>query len=81
MQSKDKILSRRTLLRIAGGIALTASATGAYAAATGFVSTAAETAKFFGAGAGKLRKSADTRREMTRPHWRIPHIAAEWSYV
>ena len=32
MQSKDKILSRRTLLQIATGVALTASATGAVAA-------------------------------------------------
>ena len=58
-------------------------ATGAYAAATGFLSTAAETAKFFAGLAPESSESllsVDSRREMTRPHWRVPHIAGERSY-
>ena len=57
--------------------------TGAYAPATGVLSTAAETARFF---AQLAPDSADSvlsvasRREMTRPHWRVPHAAAERSY-
>lgn len=58
-------------------------ATGHYAAATGFLSTAAETARFFAgldpAATGGILSSA-SRREMTRPHWRVPHAPQERSY-
>ncbi|MBR0778597.1 beta-lactamase family protein [Bradyrhizobium diazoefficiens] len=47
----------------------------AMASATGFVATAGDTARFFAQLAPNARKSvlsAASRREMTRPHWRIP---------
>ena len=58
-------------------------ATGHYAPATGFLSTPAETARFFALldpGAPASFLSPASRREMTRPHWRVPHAAAERSY-
>ena len=58
-------------------------ATGAYAPATGVLSTAAETARFFAQLAPDSTDSIlspASRREMTRPHWRVPHSAVERSY-
>ncbi len=57
--------------------------TGAMAPAAGFVSTAADLARFFArlapdAAAGPL--SAASRREMTRRHWRVPHPVFETGY-
>ena len=57
--------------------------TGHYAPATGFLSTAAETARFFGQldpAAADSILSAGSRREMTRAHWRVPHAAVERHY-
>ena len=57
--------------------------THALAAATGFVSTAADLARYFSllhpAGRGRLL-SKTARREMTRRHWRVPHSAIERYY-
>ncbi len=57
--------------------------TDALAAATGFVSTAADLARWF----AQLDPAAETsiltpasRREMTRPQWRDPHAALDRSY-
>ena len=69
-------LGRRTV--IAGDMA-----TNAFAAATGFLSTAADTAWFFAQLAPDSPDSilsAASRREMTRAHWRVPHAAVERSY-
>jgi CubicO group peptidase (beta-lactamase class C family) len=58
-------------------------ATDAVAPAGGFVSTAADLARFFAQLAPDARKSvlsAASRREMTRPHWRIPAAAFSQSY-
>lgn len=57
--------------------------TRAMAAAAGFVSTAADLARFFArlapnAAASPL--SAASRREMTRRHWRVPHPVFEMGY-
>jgi CubicO group peptidase (beta-lactamase class C family) len=57
--------------------------TNALAAATGFVSTAADLARFFGRlipGAPGSPLSDAARREMTRGQWRDPHSAIERSY-
>jgi CubicO group peptidase (beta-lactamase class C family) len=58
-------------------------ATNALVAATGFVSTAGDLARFF----ARLSPSAETglltaasRREMTRPQWRNPHSALKLHY-
>ena len=51
------------------------NATHALTSAAGFVSTAADTARFFAQlapNAGRSVLSAGSRREMTRKHWRIP---------
>jgi D-alanyl-D-alanine carboxypeptidase len=57
--------------------------THALAAATGFVSTAADLARFFASLAPTARKSvlsAASRREMTRRLWRDPHSSLERWY-
>ncbi len=57
--------------------------TNALASATGFVSTAGELARFFSQldpDAGKSVLSVESRREMTRPHWRVPDISVERHY-
>ncbi len=57
--------------------------TRALAAATGFVATAADIARFFGQldpAASNSILSTASRREMTRPHWRIPGMEAERHY-
>lgn len=59
------------------------NSTHALASATGFISTAADLARFFNQLAPKARKSVLTpasRREMVRRQWRIPHIPAERYY-
>lgn len=53
------------------------------AAATGFVSTAADLARFFHQLAPNARRSVlsvASRREMTRAHWRVPHSVVERWY-
>ncbi len=58
-------------------------ATGAMAPAAGFVSTAADLARFFARlapDAAGSPLSAASRREMTRRHWRVPHPAFEMGY-
>lgn len=55
----------------------------ALASATGFVSTATELARFFSQldpDAKKSFLSVESRREMTRPHWRVPDISIEQHY-
>jgi CubicO group peptidase (beta-lactamase class C family) len=55
----------------------------AMAAAAGFVSTAADTARFFGQLAPNAKRrviSASSRREMTRKQWRNPHASLEAYY-
>jgi CubicO group peptidase (beta-lactamase class C family) len=57
--------------------------THALAAATGFVSTAADLARYFNLLHPKARwgvLSPAARREMTRRHWRIPHSSLERHY-
>ncbi|HEY5072189.1 MAG TPA: serine hydrolase domain-containing protein [Caulobacteraceae bacterium] len=57
--------------------------TSALAAATGFISTAADLARFFGQLAPNAAKSVlslASRREMTRPQWRDPFTQLERSY-
>jgi D-alanyl-D-alanine carboxypeptidase len=57
--------------------------TQALTAATGFVSTAADLARFFGSLSPQARKSVlsvASRKEMTRPHWREPHASVERWY-
>jgi CubicO group peptidase (beta-lactamase class C family) len=57
--------------------------TGDMASATGFVSTAADLARFYGSllpSAGASCLSAASRREMTRRHWRDAHSALERYY-
>ena len=57
--------------------------TDALAAATGFVSTAADLAKWFAQLVPDAEASiltAASRREMTRPQWRDPHAALDRSY-
>lgn len=57
--------------------------TRALGAATGFISTAADLAQFFGSLSPLARKSVlsvASRREMTRPQWREPHATAERWY-
>jgi CubicO group peptidase (beta-lactamase class C family) len=57
--------------------------TRALAAATGFVSTAADLARFFGRlapGAAASLLSPESRREMVRAHWRTPHSQQERHY-
>jgi CubicO group peptidase (beta-lactamase class C family) len=57
--------------------------TNAMASATGFVSTAADVARFFAQLAPNARRSplaAGSRREMTRKHWRNPHATMEGYY-
>ncbi len=57
--------------------------THALAAATGFVSTAGDLARFFGQlspGAAHSVLSAASRREMARRHWRTPHAQVERHY-
>ncbi len=59
------------------------NSTHALASATGFISTAADLARFFNQLAPKAKTSilsAASRREMVRGQWRIPHIAGELSY-
>jgi hypothetical protein len=53
------------------------------ASATGFVSTAADVARFFAQLAPNAKRSllsAGSRREMTRKHWRNPHSTVEGYY-
>lgn len=53
------------------------------AAATGFVSTAADLVRFFAQLSPAAKRSVLTvasRREMTRRHWRVPHSAVERDY-
>src|SRR5207237_3523215 len=55
----------------------------ALAAATGFVSTARDLARFFAQldpAAGESVLSAASRREMVRPQWRYPHTNVERYY-
>jgi CubicO group peptidase (beta-lactamase class C family) len=55
----------------------------AMASAAGFVSTAADTARFFAQLAPNAKRSVlspASRREMTRPQWRNPHAAIESYY-
>jgi CubicO group peptidase (beta-lactamase class C family) len=57
--------------------------THALAAATGFVSTAADLARFFGQlapGASRSVLSPESRREMSRRHWRAPYAGQERYY-
>lgn len=57
--------------------------TNALASATGFVGTASDVARFFAQlapGAKKSVLSVDSRREMTRQHWRNPHATPETHY-
>jgi CubicO group peptidase (beta-lactamase class C family) len=57
--------------------------TDAMASATGFVSTAADVARFFAQLAPNAKRSmlsAGSRREMTRKQWRNPHAALEGYY-
>jgi CubicO group peptidase (beta-lactamase class C family) len=57
--------------------------THAMAPAAGFVSTAADVARYFGQLAPNAKRSvlsAGSRREMTRKHWRNPHAAVEGYY-
>lgn len=57
--------------------------TNALAAATGFVSTAGDLARFFASLAPQARRSllsAEARREMTRRHWRDPQLAVDRGY-
>jgi CubicO group peptidase (beta-lactamase class C family) len=57
--------------------------THALASATGFVSTAADLARFFGQlspGAAQSVLSAESRREMSRRQWRTPHAVQERYY-
>jgi len=59
------------------------NSTHALASATGFISTAADLARFFNQLAPKAKKSilsTTSRREIIRKQWRIPHIAAERHY-
>lgn len=54
------------------------NSTGALAAATGFVSTAGDLARFFGGLDPEARShplSPESRREMTRRHWRVSHYS------
>ena len=53
------------------------------AAATGFVSTAADLVRFFAQLSPAARRSVvsvESRREMTRRHWRLPHSAVDREY-
>jgi CubicO group peptidase (beta-lactamase class C family) len=55
----------------------------AIAPAAGFVSTAADVARFFAQLAPNAKRSvlsAGSRREMTRKHWRNPHMTLEGYY-
>ena len=57
--------------------------TRALTAATGFISTAADLARFFGSLSPQARKSVlsvASRTEMTRPQWREPHASVERWY-
>jgi D-alanyl-D-alanine carboxypeptidase len=57
--------------------------TRALAAATGFVSTASDLARFYASltpGASRSVLSVESRREMTRRHWRDPYAAVERWY-
>lgn len=57
--------------------------TNAVAAATGFVSTAGDLARFFAQLDPNARRSVlsvDSRREMTRWQWREPHLSVERHY-
>jgi hypothetical protein len=57
--------------------------THAMASAAGFVSTAADVARYFAQLAPHAKRSvlsAGSRREMTRRHWRNPHAAVEGYY-
>ncbi|MBV9542165.1 MAG: beta-lactamase family protein [Alphaproteobacteria bacterium] len=57
--------------------------THALAAATGFISTAADLARFFAQLAPAAKTSvlrAESRREMTRPQWKDPHAPIETGY-
>jgi CubicO group peptidase (beta-lactamase class C family) len=59
------------------------AATNALAAATGFVSTAGDLARFFAQLAPSAKTSvlsAASRREMVRPQWREPHSSLERYY-
>jgi CubicO group peptidase (beta-lactamase class C family) len=59
------------------------NATHALAAATGFVATAADVARFFAQLAPNAKRSvlsAGSRREMTRKHWRNPSASLEGYY-
>jgi CubicO group peptidase (beta-lactamase class C family) len=59
------------------------NSTHAIASAAGFVSTAADTARFFAQLAPNATRSvisAASRREMTRKHWRIPQTIEEAYY-
>lgn len=59
------------------------NATRALSAATGFVSTASDLARFFAQLSPTSKKSVlsvDSRREMSRPRWREPHASAERWY-
>ena len=54
------------------------NATGAMAPATGFVATAADLARFFWQLDPEAKRSiltAESRREMTRRHWHVPHYS------
>ena len=58
--------------------------TGALAAATGFVATAGDLARFFASldpAAADSPLSVASRREMTRPHWKSPHSEAPNSAI
>ncbi|WP_428395435.1 serine hydrolase domain-containing protein [Lichenicoccus sp.] len=57
--------------------------TGALAAATGFVATTGDLARFFAsldAAAAESPLSIASRREMTRPHWKSPYSEADVQY-
>ena len=57
--------------------------TNAITSAAGFVSTAADIARFFAQLAPNAKRSvlsAGSRREMTRKHWRNPHASLEGYY-
>jgi len=84
--AKGAALARGHTLRLPVGRRLVVpgdNPTNAIAPAAGFVSTAADVARFFAQLAPNAKRSllsAGSRREMTRQHWRNPHTTLEGYY-
>src|SRR5437879_545647 len=84
--AKAAALARGHTLRLPAGRRLVVpgdNPTNAIAPAAGFVSTAADVARFFAQLAPNAKRSllsAGSRREMTRQHWRNPHTTLEGYY-